>query len=259
MASIIPGLVSITFRNFLPVEVIQLCQQAELGAIEWGGDIHVPHGDLATAKEVASMTSDAGLMLSCYGSYYRAGVSEHDGLNFESVLETAQAMSAPCIRVWSGNKGSAQVDRAYRNWVVEELQRISTMAETADIRITLECHRNTLTDTYVSARLLLDEVGHSNCRITWQPHLGQDFIQSMKGLRSVLPELYGLHVFHWGAKPSDRYPLAAGEGSWGNYLELTGDCDNSVFALLEFVKDDDPAQLLADAKDLRKWVSDLNG
>jgi len=254
MAVIIPGLVSITFRKLAPAEIISLCLQADLQAIEWGGDVHVPHGDLQAAKSIAAMTSDAGLTISTYGSYYRAGVSEHDGLSFEAVLDTARVLSAPGIRVWSGNLGSGKADRAYRKWVIEELQRISVMAEKAGIRVTLECHLNTLTDTYISARKLLDEVGHSNCHITWQPHLGCDVIQSMEGLRSVLPELYGLHVFHWGKSAAERFPLDSGEGEWMSYLEIASDGKDPMFALLEFVRGDEPEQLLEDAKQLRNWI-----
>ncbi len=257
MAAIIPGLVSITFRKLAPSGIIQLCQQAELQAIEWGGDVHVPHGDLNAAKSVAVMTLDAGLTISAYGSYYRAGVSEHDGLRFETVLETAQVLNASTIRVWSGNRGSADADQAHRKWVVEELQRICSLADSVGIQITLECHSKTLTDTYASARTLLDEVNYPNCRITWQPHLNQDVIESMEGLRSFLPELHGLHVFHWGLSAAERFPLADGVEDWVNYLEIASDREHPVFAQLEFTKNDDPNQLLEDAKQLRNWVDAL--
>ncbi|MEM1158427.1 MAG: TIM barrel protein [Verrucomicrobiota bacterium] len=257
MAEIIPGLVSITFRKLTPPEIIDLCLQAELQTIEWGGDVHVPHGDLVAAKHVAQMTADAGLAISAYGSYYRAGVSEYDGLTFETVLETAQVLGASTIRVWSGNRGSADSGSAYRKWVVEELQRIATLAGNAKMRIALECHRNTLTDTYSSSRRLLDEVAHANCSITWQPHPGQDVIQSMEGLRSVLPELYGLHVFHWGLSAAERFPLEWGAEDWMNYLEIARDRENPVFAQLEFVPNDDPEQMLEDAKQLRNWIDAL--
>jgi hypothetical protein len=40
------GLVSITFRQLSPPAIIDLVRQAGLEGIEWGGDVHVPHGDL---------------------------------------------------------------------------------------------------------------------------------------------------------------------------------------------------------------------
>ena len=80
---LIPGLVSITFRSLSPQDVIQLVKDAKLRAIEWGGDIHVPHGDLKQAKQVCAQTEEAGLQVAAYGSYYRVGESEREGLAFE--------------------------------------------------------------------------------------------------------------------------------------------------------------------------------
>src|SRR5512137_1553394 len=109
-----PGLLSITFRKHSPADIIALVRQAQLTSIEWGGDVHVPHGDLARAGEVARQTTDAGLQVSAYGSYYRLGQSETAGLPFEKVLETAVALGAPTIRVWAGTVGSQQADAQQR-------------------------------------------------------------------------------------------------------------------------------------------------
>src|SRR6185312_13188931 len=97
-----PGLVSITFRALTPAEVIALARQAGLRGIEWGGDIHVPHGNGARAREVKEMTAEAGLTVAAYGSYYRAGQADSSGLTFDAVLETALELGAPLIRVWAG-------------------------------------------------------------------------------------------------------------------------------------------------------------
>lgn len=258
MAEILPGLVSVTFRKLSPAEIIRLCQEAKIEVIEWGGDIHVPHGDLAQAKEVAQLTADAGLKIVNYGSYYRAGVSEHDGLPFEKVLETALELGTPCVRVLSGNLSSSKADLAYREWVVEEIHRVSELAKASGIQLALECHPHTLTDTYMSARQLLDEVGHPNCKMIWQPHNGIDFEQSLEGLHALLPELYGVHVFQKGAKAAERCRLQTGEDCWPNYLELAGDCDYVSHASLEFVREDDPQQFLEDASCLREWIEMIN-
>ena len=67
---IIPGLVSVSFRQKTPLDICRLCQQANLAAIEWGGDVHVPP-DAGNADEIRRMTADHGLTVSSYGSYYR--------------------------------------------------------------------------------------------------------------------------------------------------------------------------------------------
>ncbi|HNC24059.1 MAG TPA: sugar phosphate isomerase/epimerase, partial [Opitutaceae bacterium] len=97
-----PGLVSVTFRALTPTQIVALVRQAGLRGIEWGGDIHVPHGNLARAREVREMTQEAGLSVAAYGSYYRAAQSEADGLAFEHVRATAVELGAPTIRVWAG-------------------------------------------------------------------------------------------------------------------------------------------------------------
>jgi len=113
----IPGLVSITFRELPPEQIISLATEAGLGSIEWGGDVHVPHGDLKSAQRVARLTADAGLEVSAYGSYYRAAGRQSTGVDFESVYKTALALGAPIIRVWAGGVGSSRADAAVREAV----------------------------------------------------------------------------------------------------------------------------------------------
>ena len=62
------GLVSITFRKKSPEEVVALVCDAGLDAIEWGGDIHAPHGDLAKAREIREMCDSRGIAIPSYGS-----------------------------------------------------------------------------------------------------------------------------------------------------------------------------------------------
>ena len=45
----IKGLVSISFRSKSVEEIALAARDAGLEAIEWGGDVHTPHGDIAAA------------------------------------------------------------------------------------------------------------------------------------------------------------------------------------------------------------------
>ena len=56
------GLVSVTFRKLTPEKIIELVSEAGLNAIEWGGDVHVPHGDLKRAAEVDADLDEWGVM-----------------------------------------------------------------------------------------------------------------------------------------------------------------------------------------------------
>jgi len=120
------GLTSVTFRKLSAREVVELARQARIDAIEWGGDLHVPHGDLAAARAVRKMCAD--LEISSYGSYYRVGHSEDDNLPFEQALDTALELETGVIRVWAGARPSAESDEAYRELVVEETRRIADLA-----------------------------------------------------------------------------------------------------------------------------------
>jgi 3-dehydroshikimate dehydratase len=55
MSQLIPGLVSVTLRSLPPQEIIALAVKAGMKAIEWGGDVHVPPGDVAAASEIGRL------------------------------------------------------------------------------------------------------------------------------------------------------------------------------------------------------------
>ena len=257
------GLVSITFRKLNSREIVDLMTRTNLVGIEWGGDVHVPHGEIALARDVAQMTRDAGLLVAAYGSYYRVGVSEADGLAFERVLESAMALGAPTVRVWAGNRGSADADASYRAAVIDDARRIAVLAHAAGITVSFEYHRNTLTDTNASAHRLLEEVGHPNVRTYWQPPVAMSPAECLEGLDAVSGYLSNAHVFQWIATSptatADRRPLAEGGEVWRQYLERIAATDRDHFALIEFVRDDAPEQFLADARALSVWLAELNG
>jgi sugar phosphate isomerase/epimerase len=254
---IIPGLVSITFRPLSPEEVISLVVKAKLGAIEWGGDVHVPHGDLQRAAEVRRQTGEAGLAVSAYGSYYRLGDGEGKGPSFERVLETAVALGAPTIRVWAGGAGSKDTDEQTRSLVVSESRRIAEAASREGISVSYEYHGGTLTDTNESAAALLEEAGHPNLLTFWQPPNGASFDYCLAGLRRLLRLVTNIHVFHWWPTAADRRPLAEGAERWQPYLETIQAGGRDHFASLEFVRGDSAEAFMEDASTLLSWLESL--
>ncbi len=249
-----PGLVSVTFRQYSVDEIIAIVTRAGLKSIEWGGDVHAPHGDTDRASEVRRKTEAAGLEVACYGSYYRLGTSEEDGLRFDDVLQTARALGAPHIRVWAGNVSSGEADESYRGKVAADALRIAGQAAEHEIGIAYEFHRNTLTDTNESALDLLGRTEHPNITTLWQPPNGQPLEYCVEGLRAVLPRMSNVHVFHWWPTNKDRNPLDAGYGRWKTYLDLIRSTGRDHHLLMEFVNDNDPENFLADAATLRSWI-----
>ena len=254
MPEFVSGLVSVSFRKFSTQEVVDLVVKAKLKTIEWGGDIHVPHGDVTRAGEVRRQTLDAGLSVAAYGSYYRVGVSEARDLPFERVLDSAAALGAPTIRVWAGEKGSADTTAPERSAIIADALRIAELAEARGMTASLEYHANTLTDTRESVQALLKEITHPNLEFLWQPtYVGTEIEQSLARLNDVLPRVRHVHVFYWAAI-NDWRPLADGEAAWPRYFEVIRSAGKSMPCLLEFIRDHSPDQFLEDAATLRSWL-----
>lgn len=254
------GLVSVTFRKLAPAEIVALVRKAGLRGIEWGGDIHVPHGDLVRAREVGELTTEAGLTVAAYGSYYKAGHSEAAGLRFESVLESALELRAPTIRVWTGAAGSAATDEDTRWRVVADLRRIAELAAKAGVRIAAEFHGGTLTDTNASTNQLLLEVDHPNFYSYWQPLMEMTDAECAEGLTAIRPRLAHLHVYQWRweAQKYHRLPLAEGTARWAEFLQLAAaapEIPGGRYAMLEFVENDAPESFLRDAPVLKAWLA----
>ena len=255
---IIPGLVSITFRNLSPDEIIALVKKGGLKAIEWGGDIHVPHGDAAKASEVGEKTRAAGLDTAAYGSYFKLGKSASEGLDFKQVLASAEALGSPVIRIWAGAKGSAEYSQEERNILAEEARKIADAAAKKNIKIAFEFHGGTLTDTTESALKFLKECGSSNIMTYWQPPLPLTHAERVKSLWAVLPHLSNIHAFSWNTNQDGSYtrlPFAEHADDWKEYFTIAKRLPSDRYAMIEFVKNDSLEQFLDDAKALKELIS----
>ena len=191
----IPGLVSVTFRQLTVDAIIDLCVRHHLKTIEWGGDIHVPHGDIDVATRTAEATRAAGLSVAAYGSYYRCDPTT-DQPEFSAVLASANALGAPVIRVWAGTEGSAITAADKRHAITADLIRIGQFASEQNIQIALEYHANTLTDDPDSALALIQAVNLPNVKLYWQTTNGKSSDYSLATLQKLLPYVSHIHAFH---------------------------------------------------------------
>jgi sugar phosphate isomerase/epimerase len=171
-------------------------------------------------------------------------------------------LGAPIVRVWAGRKGSADADAAYRDRVVEDSRRIADLAEDAGLLVAYEFHGNTLTDTNESAIELLQQVAHTSVVSYWQPMQtaslppGEGEAYRLAGLRSILPWLAHVHVFHW-AGGRGRRPLAEGKALWRERVQLVRRTGRDHYALIEFVRNDEPEAFLDDAAALKEWTQSI--
>lgn len=246
------GLASVSFRHLSPKQIIFAANAAGLKGIEWGGDVHVPPGDVDKASDVALMTMYSGLRVLSYGSYYRVGCYNDPALEFSKVLMCAKAMRAPVIRVWAYNKGSCDISAEEYRRIVCEARLIADMAQKESIIIAFECHSGTLTDDYNFELKLLHDISHPFVKTYWQPNQFKSLDYNFSSARSLAPFTVNIHVFNWSA--SERFPLSLGENIWIRYIDIFRSTGLSYGFLLEFMPDDRVESLPREAETLLRWL-----
>ncbi len=248
------GIVSISFRKLSPLEIVTAAAFAGLDCIEWGGDVHVPHGDTARAEEVARLTAEHGLSISAYGSYLRLGGGPEPSP--AAVLDSASALGAQTIRVWAGTKGSAAATPEERASVVDAALSFASLASTRGMSISYEFHGGTLTDTGESAARLLSETPHPAIFSLWQPTVGLTTEACLASLQKVLPRLSNVHAFNWWPTQANRLPLIEGRDRWISYLGIIRAAGKAPDVLLEFLPNDNIIALPAEAAALQEIIAD---
>ncbi|MBN2884208.1 MAG: sugar phosphate isomerase/epimerase, partial [Clostridia bacterium] len=149
------GLVSISFRNLSPETLVEMTAKSGLDAIEWGGDIHVPHGDISKASIVRELCNKNNIICPSYGSYYKVGEYVNPKDEFQKVLECAKILGCEIIRVWAGVISTKDSDTGHFNFITGELKTICKMAADGNTGIALEFHGNTLTDNAIDTLRLI--------------------------------------------------------------------------------------------------------
>lgn len=246
------GLCSVTFRRASAEEVIELSRKNGLGCIEWGGDIHVPHGDIEAAMHVGEATRKSGLACDSYGSYFRCDSLE----SFKYVSATAKALGASVIRVWAGEKDSEQFTGEEFEKLVETVGNSADHCAKFGQKIAFEYHYGTYCNTPEAVMKLLNAVHKKNVGTYWQPAywLGdisesERIEKNLAAIELLKERLINVHVYQW--RGFERFPLIVGENEWKLYLErLPPHCS----CLLEFAKDDEVRCFEEDIKTLKNLV-----
>ena len=138
---IIPGLVSATFKAESPDFVLAALQKADLHAVEWSENWHIPAGDTALARDLRERTLAQGAEIAAYGSYYRLGQNSDPAKDFLPTLQSAAALGAPLIRIWGGGTASAELEADTRKELAAEAKTVSDMAASEGIKVALEWHK----------------------------------------------------------------------------------------------------------------------
>jgi 3-dehydroshikimate dehydratase len=240
----ITGVVSVTFRELKPLDIIKLTKESGLNGIEWGSDIHCPPDNAQAASEIFALMTENGLSSISYGSYYQVGSFGR----FDHILNTTVKLGAKNIRVWAGDTASIESGADVWKNVTEDSQRIADMAFPFGITISYEYHNDTLTDNLESVLLLINRVKRGNVYTYWQPPINSDVEDNLKSIQKLvkMKKLKNLHIFTLDGLV--RLPLDA--GIWIQYVREASPCEPAL--LLEFVKGNSIQQFLDDAKALIK-------
>jgi 3-dehydroshikimate dehydratase len=261
------GLCSVTLRAQSIAEVVAIAVDAGLAAVEWGGDVHVPPGDLAAAADARRRTEDAGLQVVSYGSYLFCRPKV--GREVDAVLDVAEGLGTTFVRAWCPFGVEPGASAAERAEVAEGVGIVAAAAAARGLAVYLEFHGGTLTASMPSALELLDAVGATNLFIAWQPPYWapQELDADRADLAAIGDRLGHLHVYQWDPDGT-RHRLATDDRSWPARLRAASQSSADAVAgrrpfgpraaLLEFVPDDDPAAVAGEAATLRAWLSELD-
>lgn len=246
------GLCSVTLRALSVEDVAAVAARAGLAAVEWGGDVHVPPGDAGAVRRAVAVSAAHGLTVASYGSYlFALGVEPDDAVR--RAVDTAAALGAPHLRVWAGFDDA--VAAADRPLVVEGIARCAALAAEVGIDVGIEFHGGTPTATVAGTVALLAAIDAPNVRSLWQPPYWRGPTApeaDAAEVRSLGARLGHLHVYEWSAA-GVRLPLAAGRERWAAVLAAVPTGDRTAF--LEFVADDDPDRVVADAAELGRLLT----
>ncbi|GAA3315680.1 sugar phosphate isomerase/epimerase family protein [Arthrobacter ramosus] len=164
--------------NHTVPQAIRLFRAAGLDAAEViyqdGYTSGLPQGDRRAAMEALRAAEDEGLPIIGLTPYttainaldeseWRGGVDE-----FRGAIETAHLFGADRVRVYAGSWHPGDADHAGR-WarLREALQTLAPEAEQAGVRLCVENHFGTMTQTAAQTAALVREVAHPAVRVLY--------------------------------------------------------------------------------------------
>ncbi len=241
------GLVSVSFRQNSPKEILSAMKKTPLTCIEWGSDIHAPCRDTEKLKELVKLQKEYGINCCSYGTYFRLGT---DNLcELESYANAAKILGTTILRIWCGDKRAELYSKDEKKAFLKDSKKAADIAERYGVTLCMECHNNSYTETLDGALEIMKEVDSPNFQMYWQPNQFVTFDSNMAYAKAVSEYVKNIHVFNW--QGHDKYPLCEAEKTWREYLSCF---ESDKTLLLEFMPDDDISSLQNEAKALCRIV-----
>lgn len=236
------GLVSISFRDKTPEQIIKSVKDAGLEAIEWGSDVHATPDK---SEAVARLCQKEGVSVCSYGSYFRLGV--HDTQELSQYIDAAKTLGTDIIRIWCGEKGYADMTEAERDFIVAEGKKAAEIAAKSGVTLCLECHNKTYTDCIEGALEIMSAVGSDSFQMYWQPNQFKSEQYNIEFAKALADKVKVVHAFNWEGK--EKYPLCDAIEIWKKYLSFFKE---GTPVLLEFMPDGRIESLETEAKALKE-------
>jgi len=238
------GLVSVSFRNLTPMQILKAMNKAGLSVIEWGSDIHAPASDIKRLNEIKELQKEHSIACCSYGTYFRLG--ETPMAELEDYINAAKILEADVLRLWCGNKSGDDMTSYERKKLVSECKAAAKIAENSGVTLCMECHKKTFTENCEDAVFLMNEINSPNFRMYWQPFQWQSTEENIINARKISPYAVNIHVFNWHG--ADKLPLADATEDWKKYLkEFPYSCN----LLLEFMPNGTIEELSTEAESLK--------
>ncbi len=238
------GLVSITFRDKTPTEILNAMKAAGLNVIEWGSDVHCP---IEKAKEIAELQREYDIKCCSYGTYFRLGVTPLEEL--KGYIAAAKILGTDVLRLWCGDKDSENYTEAEKESLFEQCKAAAQLAEKENVTLCMECHNYTYTNSLQGAKELMQAVNSEHFKMYWQPNQFKSFEENLNYAKAISPYTRHIHVFKW--RGQKKYSLKEGIAEWKAFLE----CFKAAHSLLlEFMPDNKIETLKTEAEALREIV-----
>ena len=243
------GVVSVSFRDRTPDEILKAAQGAGLDCVEWGSDVHAPCRDYERLCEIAELQEKYGLICSSYGTYFRLGQTPIEEL--DDYIDAAKRLGTDVLRLWCGTKSRADMTDAECEALLSSCRQAAARAEEHGVLLCMECHRKTFTENPDDAVWLVQSVNSRHFRMYWQPFQWQTVEQNIENAKKIAPYAMHIHVFHW--KGSEKLPLEDAIDEWQGYL---GAFSAPRTLLLEFMPNGNVEELSGEARALKTIVGE---
>ncbi len=243
------GLVSVSFRQNSPREILEAMRIADLTHIEWGSDVHAPYSDKERLLALAEMQKEFGIECSSYGTYFYLGETPTEELR--KYIAAAKTLGTSILRLWCGKKSGDEMTGEEREDFLSECRRAASIAEEEGVILCMECHRKSFTEHLDDALWLMHEVNSEHFRMYWQPFQWKRVEENLTYAEAIAPITHHIHVFQW--KNDQKFSLAGGIDEWRGYL---GKFPLPRTLLLEFMPDGKLSTLKAEATALRSIIGE---